>query len=81
MPKTITLRLKDDDYELFKDLAEEENRTISNYIETAVKRFIELTYGKDEVETGEIKNNTEFNRNLKSGLAIIKQKKANIVDK
>ncbi len=35
MPKTITLRLKDDVYKAFLEAALAENRPISNLIETA----------------------------------------------
>ena len=43
MSKTITLRLSDENYKVYKKLADRDNRPISNFIETAVKRFIELT--------------------------------------
>ena len=41
MSKTVTLRLSDDDYQLFRPWAESDNRPLSNFIETATKRFIE----------------------------------------
>ena len=67
MPKTITLRLKDDDYELFKDLVNKENRPISNYIETAVKKYIEYAHNKIEFETNEHYNTTQYPKVLKNG--------------
>jgi len=44
MPKTITLRLSDADYELFRSRADADNRSIANLISTAAKRRL-----KDEV--------------------------------
>jgi hypothetical protein len=41
MTKTITLRLQEDKYKRFKQLAECDNRSISNFIENAALRFIE----------------------------------------
>ena len=41
MSKTVTLRLDDKVYERFKNLAADDNRPLSNYIETAALRFIE----------------------------------------
>ena len=41
MPKTVTLRLKDDVYALFQAMAEQDNRPLSNLFETAALRFIE----------------------------------------
>ena len=41
MSKTVTLRLDEPVYRLFKAVAERENRPISNFIETAVMRFVQ----------------------------------------
>ena len=41
MTKTITLRLQENKYQRFKQLAEYDNRSISNFIENAALRFIE----------------------------------------
>ena len=41
MPKTVTLRMDDHLYELFRGLAERDNRPLSNFIETAALRYIE----------------------------------------
>ena len=62
MPKTVTLRLKDDIYELFNKLAGQENRPLSNFIETAVLRFIQETEFADEFEMNEIKSNKPLNQ-------------------
>ena len=57
MSKTITLRLSDDVYQLFRQSAEGDNRPLSNFIETATKRFIEQSELADESEMVEIRRN------------------------
>jgi len=48
-------------YNIFRNLAIRENRTLSNFIETSVLRFIEQNRFADEFEMNEIRNNTELN--------------------
>ncbi len=79
MSKTITLRLSEESYKKYKKLADRDNRPISNFIETAVKRFIESNIFVDEFEMEEIKNNTELNKSLKRGLSDMKSKKGRFV--
>ncbi|MDD4872168.1 MAG: CopG family transcriptional regulator [Kiritimatiellae bacterium] len=67
MSKTITLRLDDPVYRLFRGVAERENRPISNFIETAVMRFVQEHETVDEFEMAEIRGNTELNKSLKRG--------------
>ncbi len=80
MSKTITLRLSEENYKKYKSLADRDNRPISNFIETAVKRFIEHNIYVDEFEMEEIRNNTELNKSLKRGLSDMKLKKGHFVD-
>ncbi len=79
MSKTITLRLSEENYNKFKKLAERDNRPISNFIETAVKRFIEHNIRVDEFEMDEISNNSELNKSLKRGFADMKSRKGRFV--
>ena len=67
MSKTVTLRLDDPVYRLFKSVAESENRPISNFIETAVMRFVQDHESVDEFEMAEIRGNVELNQSLKRG--------------
>ena len=67
MSKTLTLRLDEPVYQLFKTVAERENRPISNFIETAVMRFVQEYETVDEFEMAEIRGNIELNRSLKKG--------------
>jgi predicted CopG family antitoxin len=52
MSKTITLRISEDHYEMFKSYALKENRKISNAIETLALKQLEATQfvGKSEME-------------------------------
>jgi len=68
MTKTITLRLNEERYLRFRQLAEEDNRPLSNFIETAVLRYIEDQGYADEFEMSEIRANTELNDSLLRGL-------------
>ena len=80
MSKTITLRLSDESYKKYKSLAERDNRPISNFIETAVKRFIEHNIYVDEFEMDEIKNNTGLNKSIKKGISDMKAKRGRFID-
>jgi predicted transcriptional regulator len=65
--RTITLRLDDPVYRLFADVAERENRPISNLIVTAAMRFVHERGMADEFEMAEIRGNAALNRSLKRG--------------
>jgi predicted transcriptional regulator len=67
MSKTVTLRLDDTVYQLFRGVAERENRPVSNFIETAVLRFVQDHESVDEFEMAEIRGNTGLNQSLKRG--------------
>ena len=67
MPKTVTLRLDEPVYRLFKEVAERENRPLSNFIETAVMRFVREHETVDEFEMAEIRGNAELNQSLQQG--------------
>ena len=80
MSKTITLRLTEENYKKYKKLADRDNRPISNFIETAVKRFIEHNIVVDEFEMEEIRNNVELNKSLKRGFSDMKNKRGRLVE-
>ena len=80
MSKTITLRLTEENYKKYKKLADRDNRPISNFIETAVKRFIEHNVVVDEFEMEEIRNNVELNKSLKRGFSDMKNKRGRFVE-
>ncbi|SDB41241.1 hypothetical protein SAMN05660653_01992 [Desulfonatronum thiosulfatophilum] len=67
MTKTVTLRLDEPVYRLFKEVAERENRPLSNFIETAAMRFVREHETVDEFEMAEIRSNAELNQSLQQG--------------
>ena len=77
---TVTLRLPENHYRLFRKLAEEENRSLSNFIETATIRHIEETECADPFEMAEIKGNTELNKSIMKGHNDAQNKKGRFVD-
>jgi predicted DNA-binding protein len=79
MSKTVTLRLKEDVYERLKRLAKDDNRPLSNYIETAALRFADDDEFADEFEMKEIRENTRLNRSLKKGRLDVKAKRGQFV--
>jgi len=80
MSKTVTLRLNERIYNMFRNLAVSENRTLSNFIETSVLRFIEHNQFVDEYEMTEIQNNKELNASLNRAMKDVKAKKGRFVD-
>ena len=79
MSKTVTLRLDDPVYRLFKGVAERENRPISNFIETAVMRFVREHESVDEFEMAEIRGNVELNQSMKRGHQDAKHRRGSFV--
>jgi predicted transcriptional regulator len=68
MAKTITVRLEDSIYEMFKKAAEGQKRTISNYIEYATLNYLVSETFVDDAEMNEILN---FEKDIKKGIADI----------
>jgi len=80
MSKTVTLKLNENIYNIFLNLANSENRTLSNFIETSVLHFIEQKQLVDEFEMNEIRNNRELNTSLDRAFEDVKAKKGRFVD-
>jgi len=80
MPKTVTLKLNESIYNMVRNLAISENRTLSNFIETSVLRFIEHNQFVDEFEMTEIRNNKELKASLNRANEDTKAKKGRFVD-
>ncbi len=79
MSKTVTLRVGEQAYQLFRDMAKRENRPLSNFIETAALRYIEEHGLVDEFETAEITGNRPLNASLKRGHADAKRLRGGFV--
>lgn len=67
MSITITLRLQENKYQRFKQLAKCDNRSISNFIENAALRFIEEEEYLDDYENDEILSNKELMSSIQRG--------------
>jgi predicted transcriptional regulator len=80
MSKTVTLRLSDDVYQLFRESAESDNRPLSNFIETATKRFIEQSELAGEAEMTGIRANAALNRSIRRGHSDARSKRGRLVD-
>jgi len=65
MSKTITLRLDEKIYELFRAYAQSDNRSLSNFIETSALRYVLEHEETDEFESKEISSNTALQASLK----------------
>ena len=69
MSKTVTLRLNEEVYQRFRSMAERDNRPLSNFIETAVLRYLEREEYVDEFEMAETRKDTELNKSIERGVA------------
>jgi len=79
MPKTITLRVPDNVYDVFKKAATGERRSISNFIEYATLNYlVEETYIYDS-EMQEILNDKHLINDLNKGLKDIDKGKVRII--
>ena len=63
--KTVTMRLPEDVYAKISFLAKEDNRPISNYIETIARRYIEQESLMDAFEMKGIRENKSLLERLK----------------
>ncbi len=79
MSRMVTLRLKDPVYRMFRGMADRQNRSLSNFIETAAMRFVEEQELVDEYEMAEIRANKELNRGLRRGVLDAKKKRGRFV--
>ncbi|MBI5804834.1 CopG family transcriptional regulator [candidate division TA06 bacterium] len=75
MSTTITLRLDDKTYNIFRTLSQRDNRTLSNFIETAALRYIEDSSLIDEAEMAAIRSDKPLEASLKRGRSDAKAQK------
>lgn len=80
MPKTITLRLKDDVYALLAQAAKAENRTIANLIETSAVAKIRESQFVDDVELAEIVENRDLLNRIAAGRQDARESKGRFVE-
>jgi len=68
MSKTITVRIDDEIYDLFKKAADGERRTISNFVEFATIQYVSTEVHASDEEMNEILSDKQLVKSLKSGL-------------
>ncbi len=69
----------DNVYRIFLEIAKAENRSLSNFIETAALQNIREQQFVDDVELAEILSNTDLIKRLKEGSAEAQQLKGRFV--
>ncbi|MBN1472446.1 MAG: hypothetical protein JW925_11750 [Syntrophaceae bacterium] len=79
MGKTITLRIDDDTYDIFKTAAQAQRRTISNFIEYATLSHVTKEAFVDEQEMAEILKSKELVSSLRKAREDIKKGRYRIV--
>ena len=73
------MRLPEDIYRQISFLAKEDNRPISNYIETIARRYIEHESIMDEFEMKEIQENKQLMEKLKKAHESVRKGKGRFV--
>ncbi len=79
MPKSVTIRLHDEAYRKFHEIAVEEHRSLSNLIETFALKKLDEELFTDTFETTEILSNTSLLARLKKGHRQATQKKGRMI--
>ena len=80
MPKTITIRLEDSVYDIFKKAADGERRTISNFLEFATLAYVTNEIHVSDDEMNDILDDSTLASSLRKGLKDIKNGNYRIVD-
>ena len=77
MAKTITVRIDDSTYDIFKLAAAGQKRTISNYLEYATLNYTMNKILVDDMEMNEI---LKYEKDIKKGLSAISAGRYRIID-
>ena len=77
MAKTITVRIDDSTYDIFKLAADGQKRTISNYLEYATLNYTMNETFVDDMEMNEI---LKYEKDIKKGLSDISAGRYRIID-
>ena len=77
MAKTITVRIDDSTYNIFKLAADGQKRTISNYLEYATLNYTMNETIVDDIEMNEI---LKYEKDIKKGLSDISAGRYRIID-
>ena len=80
MPKTVTLRLSDEDYQRFQNFAKADNRPLANAIETLALRQLEEIYFVDEREMEDILSDPSLLKRMRKGSEQARSMKGRFVE-
>lgn len=80
MGKTVTLRLDDATYELIKNAARGDRRSVANYIEYAAVSFLAQHASVSDEEMEEILQDTELTSKLEEGQTEYRAGRYRVVD-
>ncbi len=80
MSKTITLRIEDPIYNIFRKAADGERRTISNFVENATIQYLTSEFFVSDEEMQEILTNKQLVSSLKKGLKEVAKGKYKVVN-
>ncbi len=80
MPKTVTLRLSDEDYQRLLNFAQADNRPVANAIETLALRKLEEIYFVDAYEMDDILSDTSLLKRMKTGSEQARRTKGRFVE-
>jgi len=79
MSKIVTLRLSERTYNLLRNLAKYDNRTLSNFIETSALRHVEENGFADDAELEESRRDADLNASLKRAHRDAKARRGRLV--
>lgn len=79
MPKTITLRIDDDDYKTLAEHAEAERRPISNFIEMAALQYAREQEFVDIEEMHDILSDKSLIRRMRKGISDAKARRGRVI--
>jgi len=80
MPKTVTLRLKEDVYKIFSEAARADNRSISNLIETAALKNVREQQFVDDTEMAELLSDKKLLARIRQGSKEAAERKGRFVE-
>lgn len=74
-----TINVKPNTLQVLNKLAEEENRPLSNLIETIIMRYLAEAFFVDDFEMGEIHQDVKLKKSIKTALADYKSGRGKFV--
>ncbi len=80
MPKTVTIRIDDETYQTFLRRAKTEHRSLSNFIETAVRAHVQESDFVDDFEMAGILADDRLVERLRKGSREAKRKKGMMIE-